>query len=62
MVKKSDEPKCELEMCEDPVTGEIIVKYGEHCPPGYVERLAGKVAIKGVQFVKVKDAKPSKDD
>lgn len=48
---KNKKPVCTMTVCENEVTGEVVVTYSG-CPPGYVERIAGKVATKGVQFVK----------
>lgn len=41
---------CTMKVCEDPITGDIVMTYGKGCPKGYVERVAGKIATKGVRF------------
>jgi hypothetical protein len=37
-------------MCEDPKTGQIIVRPEGKCPPGTVERMARKTAADGMIF------------
>jgi hypothetical protein len=48
-------PHCKMKVCEDEETGEIIIVYNKNCPKGYIEKIAGKVALKGVRFSKEKD-------
>lgn len=46
--KRSDESSpCDLVICEDPETGEVVVKPKGNCPRGYVERLREKVQSAG---------------
>lgn len=45
------EPKCELVLCEDPQTGEILVKPSGKCPPGYIEKFRDKAQESGITFV-----------
>jgi hypothetical protein len=42
---------CELVVCEDPETGEIIVKPKGGCPRGYIEKIRDKAAASGVTFL-----------
>ncbi len=42
---------CELVLCEDPNTGEILVKPTGQCPPGYIEKMRDKAADQGITFV-----------
>ena len=48
--KTSAAGTCELLMCEDPVTGRVIVKSGGNCPPGYIEKVMKKAQQHGVTF------------
>jgi hypothetical protein len=41
---------CEMVICEDPVTGNLIAKPKGKCPPGYVERMKKNMATHGVVF------------
>ena len=45
------ESACELVMCEDPKTGEVIVKPKGNCPRGFVEKLRDKASQNGVVFL-----------
>jgi hypothetical protein len=44
-------PSCELVLCEDPDTHEILIKPKGECPAGYVERIRDKAAADGVTFL-----------
>lgn len=46
MTKKA-ENACKLTICEDPETGEIVVKPDGGCPRGYVEKIRDKVQAAG---------------
>lgn len=37
------ESACDLVLCEDPETGEVIVRPRGKCPEGYIERIASKL-------------------
>jgi len=41
---------CEMVICEDPTTGNLIAKPKGKCPPGYVERMKKTMATHGVIF------------
>ena len=41
---------CELVFCEDPETGDLVVKPRGNCPRGYIERLRDKAIEKGIVF------------
>lgn len=43
-------PHCKMRLCENKETGEIEVVYAEGCPKGYIEKIAGKVATRGLRF------------
>lgn len=43
-------PNCKMTVCEDPKTGEIKLTYGKGCPTGFIERVAGKIATRGIAF------------
>jgi len=40
---KTGESECDLILCEDPKTGQIIVRPRGRCPKGYVEKIAKKM-------------------
>lgn len=42
---------CSLVLCEDPETGELLVKPSGQCPPGYIEKIRDKAIDKGVTFI-----------
>lgn len=42
---------CELVLCEDPETGELLVKPKGQCPDGYIERFRDKARQSGVTFI-----------
>jgi hypothetical protein len=44
-------PACKLVLCEDPDTGEVLVKAEGPCPPGYIERYRDKCQESGITFV-----------
>jgi hypothetical protein len=50
-----EHPKCSARLCEHPITGELFIVRGKGCPPGYLERIAGKIATKGLKFVDEED-------
>ncbi len=45
------EPECELVLCEDPQTGEILVKPRGKCPDGYIEKYRDKAQESGITFI-----------
>jgi hypothetical protein len=45
--KKTDGSPCDLVICEDPETGEVVVKPKGNCPRGYIEKLRDKVQKAG---------------
>jgi hypothetical protein len=51
------EMKCKITLCEDPDTGMVIAVYDGHCPPGTIEKLAGKIAVNGMSFRKEEEKK-----
>lgn len=48
--KSSDPAQCEFILCEDPNTGQIIVRPKGECPPEFVERIADGMRKKGVIY------------
>jgi hypothetical protein len=48
-------PHCKMLVCENEETGEIEVTYGKGCPKGYIEKIAGKIAVKGIHFKQEKE-------
>lgn len=44
-------PQCELVLCEDPETGDILIKPSGQCPKGYIEKIRDKAAAQGVTFI-----------
>lgn len=42
---------CELVLCEDPDTGEILVKPKGACPRGYIEKFRDKAQESGITFI-----------
>lgn len=49
--EKPVEDACELVVCEDPQTGEVIVKPKGTCPRGFVERIRDKTSQNGLTFI-----------
>lgn len=49
--QSADSPACELVVCEDPTTGEIIVRPRGNCPRGFVERIRDKTSEHGLTFI-----------
>lgn len=43
-------PHCKMMVCENEKTGEIEIVYSKGCPKGYIEKIAGKIAVKGMRF------------
>jgi hypothetical protein len=43
-------PHCRMLVYENEETGEIEMVYGKGCKEGYIEKIAGKIAIKGIRF------------
>lgn len=41
----------ELVVCEDPATGEIIVRCKGSCPIGYIEKIRDKAMANGLTFL-----------
>jgi len=54
----SGQPKpgsaCELVMCEDPETGDLVVRPRGNCPRGYIEKLRDKAEKDGITFIRPK--------
>ncbi len=53
-MSKSKETKpqaCELVLCEDPKTGELLVKPKGECPRGFLEKIRDKARQDGVTFL-----------
>jgi len=50
-IQKSDSQGCELVFCEDPQSGDLIIRPKGDCPPGYMERLRDKALAEGVTFI-----------
>jgi hypothetical protein len=48
-------PHCDMKVYEDPHTGELVITYSKDCSKEYVERIAGRIATKGVRFSEEKD-------
>jgi hypothetical protein len=48
---ESELDDCGLVVCEDPDTGEILIKPQGSCPRGYIERIKNKAKQDGVTFV-----------
>jgi len=48
-------PHCKMTVCEDPVTGDIVLAYEKGCPKGYIEKVAGKIAVKGLRLQEDQD-------
>lgn len=54
MPKSKSEPdqfKCKLVLCEDPATGQVLVKADGPCPPGYMEKVRDQCQKDGITFV-----------
>lgn len=43
-------PHCKMRVCENEKTGEIEIVYAKGCQKGYIERIAGRIAVKGMRF------------
>lgn len=54
-------PVCKMKVCEDPETGQIKVVYQKGCPKGYIERIAGSVATRGIAFEQAKEEEKEKE-
>jgi len=50
-------PQCKMRVCENEKTGEIEVVYGKGCPKGMIEKIAGRVATRGLRFRPEKEEK-----
>jgi len=48
---KESAPQCQLVLCEDPVTGEILAKATGPCPPGFVEKYRDRCQQDGITFI-----------
>lgn len=48
-------PHCKMTVCENEKTGEIEIVYGKNCPKGYIEKIAGRVATRGMRFTPEKE-------
>jgi hypothetical protein len=46
----SQTESCELIVCEDPITGKVILRPRKGCPPGTVEKLKKKINEDGLWF------------
>jgi hypothetical protein len=42
---------CRLVLCEDPDTGEILVKPDGPCPKGYIEKYRDRCQQDGITFI-----------
>ena len=49
--KKEQESPCELVLCEDPKTGDLIVKPTGKCPVGYMEKIRDKALEEGITII-----------
>lgn len=52
---ENESNECWVKTCKDPKTGKMVVKYGESCPPGWVESVGGAAAARGIDFRKDPD-------
>ncbi len=55
--------QCKMMVRENLSTGEVEMRYPPKCPRGFVERIAGKIAMQGIRFLPEtpkKKAEPSK--
>jgi hypothetical protein len=41
---------CSFVMCEDPKTGEMVVRPKGHCPRGYIEKAKAAIKERGLLF------------
>ena len=55
-------PSCKMKVCENEQTGEIEIVYGKGCPKGYIEKIAGKIAVRGMRFRPKKRAVDDEDE
>jgi len=55
-------PSCKMKVCENEKTGEIEIVYGKGCPKGYIEKIAGKIAVRGMRFRPKKRAVDDEDE
>lgn len=51
-MEEEKQSKCELVICEDPITGDFVVKPKGKCPEGYIERAKEGIKTKGLVFPK----------
>ena len=42
---------CDLVLCEDPKTGELIVRPRGNCPKGYIEKFRDRAQEEGITFI-----------
>jgi hypothetical protein len=49
--QSSEAPTCKLILCEDPKTGEVIVKPDGPCPDGYVRKMRDRCQEEGITFL-----------
>ena len=47
---RTTEEACKLVMCEDPITGRVVIKPSGKCPSGYMEKVMKKAQTTGITF------------